>query len=79
MCYITRNNTHVGEAMTKEEYEAVKAAICPYCKVKLPDTLHGLKDDAQWTHAIPRTEHRFDCLASRFRTSTPPEEGWITE
>jgi hypothetical protein len=65
--------------MTKEEYEAVKAAICPYCAAKLPDTLHGLKNDAQWVHAIARTEYRFDCLASRFRTSPPSEEGWVTE
>lgn len=61
--------------MTKDEYEAVKAAICPYCAAKLPTTLI-CSDRPVWVHGIPNTSHKYDCIATSFRTA---KNGWITE
>lgn len=65
--------------MTKEEYEAVKAAICPYCAAKLSDTLYSLPNKNVFRHGIPRTDDTFECRASSFRANPPTSEGWITE
>lgn len=41
------------------------AATCPYCAVALPDIRDF--DTEKWYHVIPKTDHRFDCLASSIR------------
>lgn len=55
--------------MDEATYEAVKIELCPYCRAGLPWTLITLPRGQRWEHSIPRTEHKFECLAATFRNA----------
>ena len=57
--------------LDNDTYEAVKDCVCPYCAAKLPSMLcsGSVPSLHRWVHAIPGTESRFDCLATKLRNA----------
>ena len=52
--------------LTSTQYKAVLAALCPYCRAGLTDSLR-VSDREMFVHFIPGTEWKFDCAANAIR------------
>lgn len=59
--------------LTREQYDAIRGLLCPYCAFNLPDVREA--DRQLFIHSIPRSTETFVCAASAMRGLVPIEGG----